>query len=329
MSDSTQKMRPVVEGRWQLIGPTPDLTHVLPSINEDQPYMPEPNDHTIFRSADGKWQLWACVRNTPVGRCLVNWESELLPEAPWRWTEQIIRCDREAGESRTDWYGQEFLQSPFVVESDGQYYMYYGGYDSDLQQSVEYKDLDKQICLMISADGKNWTRHRDDNGFSRVFTGPGATRDESLVQFNGIWHMYYTGHLNGDLEQEAILCRTSDNLINWSDWAIVHYADEAHRSHHGCESPVVVERNGYFYLFRSGGYEGDGNGSTSVFRSSNPLDFGRDGNPDAFYVCNLPAHAPEIIVNEDGNEYISRIFDTEEDRYAGIQLARLRWVPET
>ncbi len=37
---------------------------------------------------------------------------------------KIIRCDRDAGESRVDWKGQEFLQSPFVVKQDDLYFFW-------------------------------------------------------------------------------------------------------------------------------------------------------------------------------------------------------------
>lgn len=274
----------MVEEPWWMIAPTPDLTGMLPALNEALPYLHEINDHTVFQDADGVWHLWACVRHTPVGRCLVNWRSDTLADSPWELTGQIIRCDRDAGESNVDWNGQEFLQSPYVVRHEGIWHMFYGGYDTGLsscgRSTTDYAAAEKQICLMTSSDGRSWIRHKNSEGFSRVFYGPGATRDEFLIRINGLWHMYYTGHLNCNVHREAILCRTSSDLIHWSDWAVVHYADETHRIHKGCESPVVVERGGYFYLFRSGGYVGDGNGSTSVFRSEDPLNFGNDGNPD-------------------------------------------------
>jgi hypothetical protein len=323
-----KKLKPVIEEPWWIIAPSPDFSEQLPHLNEIRPYLHEVNDHTVFQDADGVWHLWACVRHTPVGRCLANWHSKSLADSPWELTGQIIRCDRNAGESLVDWKGQEFLQSPHVVHHNGIWHMFYGGYDTGLIADGcspdDYAAAEKQISLMTSPDGKNWKRHRNNEGKSRVFHGPGATRDEFVIRINGLWHMYYTGHLNCDVQREAILCRTSPDLLTWSDWTVVHYADENHRIRKGCESPLVIERGGYFYLFRSGGYVGDGNGSTSVFRSEDPLNFGNAGNPDDWYVCNLPAHAPEVITDADGQDYITRI-DNPANNYDGLRMARLRW----
>ncbi len=326
-----QKLKPVIEEPWWMIASAPDFTNILPSKNEIRPYLHETNDHTVFQDASGEWNLWACVRHTPVGRCLAHWRSPSLNASLWEQTGEIIRCDQRAGESLVDWKGQEFLQSPFVVQHEGTWHLFYGGYDtgfdSDGQPPKEYGDAEKQICLMTSPDGRNWARHKDKAGRSRVFHGPGASRDEFVTRINGLWHMYYTGHLERDIQCEAILCRTSGDLIHWSDWTVVHYADKTCRTHKGCESPVVVQRGGFFYLFRSGGYVGDGNGSTSVFRSEDPLNFGKDGDPSAWYVCNLPAHAPEIITDADGQEYITKI-DNPVKNYDGLRMARLRWEKE-
>lgn len=320
------KMRPVVGDCWKLIGPRPEsLGKQLPNLNEEPLRGWQPNDHAIFQGLDGCWHLWACVRQTSVGRLLCRWEAENLTDSPWRLCEDVIRADRSAGESRVDYLGQEFLQSPFVVRDRGLFYMFYGGYatgvDSDGNPDPDYPAMENQISLMTSPDGRNWTRFQNSEGLSRVFAGPGAARDEYVVRFGDTWYMYYTGHHDRSVENESIYVRTSSDLINWSDWALAHFADPEFRTHRTCESPVVVERGGYYYLFRSGGYDRP-EGSTAVFRSDNPLDFGI-GDPRDKYVCNIPAHASEIIVADDGREYISKIFEPETG-YA-IFLTDLHW----
>lgn len=326
-----RKMKPVIDGDWWVIAPSPDLSAVLPELNEEPGREREPNDHHIFQSKDGVWQLWACVRKTEVGRCLVNWEAGSLKESPWLLTGRVIRASREAGESRVEWKGQEFLQSPYVVKAGGRYWMFYGGYASGSdprgKPTRSYASMENQIGLMVSEDGTHWQRHKDRDGQSRVCLGPGAARDPMVVRFDGTWHLYYTGHLEENLQKEAIVVRTSDDLVHWSDWKVAHFIDAPYRSSRTNESPFVTYRNGYYYLFRSGGYKGGkGSGSVAVFRSTSPVDFGTSGDGKEHYVCNIDAHACEIITDEEGRELISKIHSPETG-YA-IHLARLKWVPE-
>jgi beta-xylosidase len=316
---------------WWLIGPKPKLADKLPMLVEDwddweEPHRCQPNDHTIYRSADGRWQLWACVRRTQVGRLLVNWDAASITDSPWRETGRIIRADREAGESQVDWRGQEFLQSPFVVRHEGTYYMFYGGYDTgvdpDGRPTTDYSLQEKQTCLMTSADGVHWTRHRDEQGRSRLFSGPGAVRDQCVMRHGDTWYIYYAGHHDRDRRKAGIYVRSSDDLLNWSDWSIAQF-DTEDRSYIP-ESPFVVERDGYFYLFRTHGPEG----GTYVFRSEDPMNFGR-GDLTGREICRLEGViAPEIVVDGEGNEYISNISVPDPEVRNSIRLRRLEWMEE-
>jgi hypothetical protein len=325
-----KKMRPVLDSDFWLIGPQPELKE-LPLLNKERTGPHEPNDHCIFQAANGMWQLWACVRKTPVGRCLVNWESENLTDSPWKETGRVIRADRSAGESMVDWKGQEFLQSPFVVKDGDTYYMTYGGYSTGKDEAGnptdDYGRTQNQISLMTSPDGINWTRYRGENGWSRIIVGPGATRDQYLVKFGDTWYMYYTGHDGGSRENERIYVRTSNDLIHWSDCSVAHCIDREYLNSHTCESPTVVERAGYYYLFRSGGLKTEAPFSVGVYRSEDPLDFGTSGDGEDRRVCYFPAHAGEIVFDEDGQEYISRLHNDDPTHYE-ITLARMHWEPD-
>ena len=112
MPDKT-RLRPVLDGDFWLLGPSPDLSALVPGQGEQ---VHECVDHHVYQGADGAWHLWGCIRKTPVGRILYHWEGETLAEGPWRLTGEIIRADREAGESLEDWRGEEWIQSPFVME---------------------------------------------------------------------------------------------------------------------------------------------------------------------------------------------------------------------
>jgi len=323
------KMIPVIDGPWWSIGPEPDLRSLglQPEQGDIQPN--QPNDHCIFQSTDGAWHLWACVRETKAGRILCHWQAQNITQSPWRFTGEIIRADKSAGESLVEWRGQEFIQSPFVVKENNKYYMFYGGYDSGLDATgkkldagLSYDKAEKQICLMTSRDGRTWTRHKNADGYSRVFVGPGAARDEYIVKLGKTWYAYYSGHHGGDRDMAGIYVRTSRNLIDWSEWQIAQYdptCKQAQRKWQA-ESPVVVERDGYYYMLRT---HGPGKSGTYVFRSEDPLNFGL-ANCELVTVLEAVV-APEIIFDEDGVEYISRI---SENGIYGIRLAKLKWEPQ-
>jgi hypothetical protein len=317
-------LQPHTTGDWWTIAHKPELPE-LPLLSTEFTSTPEhTRSEPCDQAANGVWQLWACVRRTRVGRLLVNWESDELLRPEWKLTGRVIRADRTAGESMVDWHGEEFLQSPFVVKHDSRYWMIYGGYDRGVDihgnPTSNYDLQEKQSCLMTSVDGIEWQRHRDGLGRSRVFMGPGSVRDQCVVNLGGAWYVYYAGHHDQNRDKAAIYARTSPDLLHWSDWRIVEN-NTADTRHFECESPAVVERDGIYYLFRT---HGPRHGSY-VFASTDPLDFGTgyatESSPT--FVCHLPVIAPEVIVDEQGSEYLSRIDDPCEG-YA-VRLCRLRW----
>jgi hypothetical protein len=315
---------PVVAGPWKLIAPKPDLSSLgLEPAPGDRTN--EPNDHTFFRDAQGRWHLWACVRNTAVGRILYHWRSDKLTDSPWEPTGQVIRADKAAGESRIEYRGQEFIQSPFVVVHQGLWYMFYGGYatgqDPQGQPTEDYGRMENQISLMTSPDGIHWQRRLDDRGRSRVFAGGGAARDPFIGYFQGRWHAYYAGHHDCRREQAAIYHRVSDDLVNWSEWDITHDAQAGGPYEYIPESPVVIQRRERFYLLRTHGPRS----GTYVFVSDRPDDFGRTAaeSRERFVTRLEGVIAPEIITDASGSMWISTIADGQ-GSYA-IRMAPLQW----
>ena len=154
----------------------------------------EPVDHHIFRGPDGKWHLWGCVRRTTVGRVLYHWEADKLTQTPWTATGELIRCDQAAGECIDDFGGEEGIQSPYFVYQNDTWYMFYGGHSTGRNKkgnSVRGRPVDFsmfeascQICLMTSSDGRSWTRHRNKQGYSRLFAGPGEARDPCVIKID-------------------------------------------------------------------------------------------------------------------------------------------------
>lgn len=242
----------------------------------------------------------------------------------------MVRADRSAGESIDDWRTREWLQSPFVVTQGGQWFMFYGGHGTGQRAdgSAAWNgvggvnaETDCQICLMTSDDGRTWTRRRNAQGQSRLFLGPGEARDPCVVSVDGRWHVYYAGYQDANQLRPGVFLRTSDDLVHWSDWALVHSNLQGRFGSGGwrCECPHVVYRDGYYYLFRTESYV---RRRTHVSRSENPNDFGIEIASDK-HVGLIEVGAPEVIIDPDtGQEYITSNHDP--DR--GTMICRLSWV---
>jgi hypothetical protein len=332
-----RRLRPVLKSDWWLIGPPPDdLDRLLAGQNSEEPSglgadqttakkeHNAPVDHHIFQSSDGVWHLWACIRATKVGRILYHWTADDIRESPWNSTGEFFRRDESYGESVNGWGNEEWLQSPYFVQAGGLWYMFYGGHGTGggVDDGNDYGDdrtMPGQICLMTSVDGCNWVRHANTEGKSRVFAGPGEVRDPCLLNVDGTWYCYYAGYDNGDRLNHGFYCRTSENLIDWSDYTVVHSDRNIAESRWSTECPHVVYRDGYYYLFRTENYY---EARTHVFRSEDPLDFGI-GDASGKKVGMLPVAAPEIY-RIDGSEYVS----SNHNPPLGTQLAELGWEEE-
>lgn len=216
---------------------------------------------------------------------------------------------RQLAESINDWRTQEWIQSPFCIINDDCWYMFYGGHGTGESEygacmwatgGATNPGMGCQICLMTSEDGRNWKRHANGKGQSRLFIGPGESRDPCIIRVDGIWYLYYAGFHAGDQAKPGFYLRTSKDLLHWSTWKLIH-CDQSGRYGAGnwdCECPHVIYRDGYFYLFRTESYR---DGKTHIFRSQDPMNFG---------IGSIYAAAPEIIVDTDsGQEYITSNHD--------------------
>lgn len=108
--------------------------------------------------------------------------------------------------------------------------------------------------------------------------------------------------------------------VTFGCWKLVHQDARYGAGRWNTECPHVVYRDGYFYLFRTANYA---RAETVVFRSQDPCDFGIGDARDK-YVGSIAVAAPEIIVDAEGNEYIS----SNHDLAGGTRLCRLRWERE-
>lgn len=302
---------PGIAGAWWEIAGNPDLG----AYTSDKQ---QPVDFAIWQAADGTWQLVSCIRGTKCGghtRLFYRWEGKALTLSHWQAKGIAMEADTSLGEA---WGG---LQAPYVFKRGDRYYMIYGDWN--------------RICLATSKDGKNFTRVLNDKGEPDLFTGPfNNTRDPMILQDNGLYYCYYTGHTNedglmGDSGQLmpapfkcAVFCRSSADLKHWSKPVMVAAGGTADKRSSwfggGAECPFVVKKDGYFYLFRNQVY-GKENLNTE-YASRDPFNFGV--GQDDFMIATLPVAAPEIIHFK--NRYYIAALNPGLD---GIRLAPLRWKP--
>ncbi len=308
MAEGTERIPqiPELDGDLWRIGPMPDLGEELNSPKQ------QAVDHAIFPSDDGAWHCWSCIRGTQIGRLLYHWEGASLEQADWAHRGVAMRADRSLGESTHEPDGKEWIQAPHVVIKDGVHHMFYGGHRCETEES--------QICLARSDDGHDFERYRNPDGLSRLFVGPGEARDPMVIKIGDLYYCYYCGHDTGERKPCKIYLRTSDDLLHWSDYKEVNWGGE--KGGDGpfqAECPFVVDKDGYYYLFRTRQYPAAA--QTHVYRSEDPTDFGC--GDDSKWIACLRVSAPEVVLH-DGQYYISSV----EDLTGGIQLGKLKWVNE-
>ncbi|MEN6307495.1 MAG: hypothetical protein ABFD91_07035 [Anaerohalosphaeraceae bacterium] len=280
---------PVIDGDWWQVASTPDLGQ----YNSDKQ---QPVDFSIWQAKDGIWQLWSCIRFTKLGghtRLFYGWEGARLTDKDWTPKGIAMMGKPELGEPLGG------LQAPHVIQHKGAYWMMYGDWDN--------------MRMATSKDGKSFERLT----WAGVLFSEGPrvnTRDPMLLFTRGKWNCYYTAF---PAQHGYVYCRTSDDLLSWSDPVIVSYGGKAGNNPYSCECPHVVEISpGNYYLFRTQLY-GPG-AQTTIYQSVNPCYFGIDN--DACYIRQMNLCAPEIVTL-DGKYYIAAL----NPDLDGVRVARLKW----
>lgn len=275
-----------------------------PSVGEAQPWYI--NDHCFVRGIDNVWHLFGITHPEPANpldeKQFAHATSPRLTASPWTKQPMALTVSPEAGERH--------LWAPHVIRHDGNYWMFYcaGGEDS-----TRYR-----IHLATSPDLKQWERH----GANPLFTDGFDARDPMVIRIKGQWVMYYTANVTPTGGKHIVACRTSSDLIHWGPRRTVFTDRFSGTFGGGTESPFVVERKGWFYLFigpRSNNATEDYGrdyDSTQVFASRNPFSFAEEN-----LVGEIPAHALEVIQDRDGKFYGSRCGWGR----GGVYLAPLTW----
>ena len=280
---------PVIEGSWWQVAGNPDLGEY--TSDKQQPV-----DFGLWQAADGTWQIWSCIRFTKLEghtRLFHRWEGKNLTDTNWTPKGIAMMADPKLGEPLGG------LQAPHVIKYKGRYWMAYGDWDN--------------MRLAVSRNGKDFKRYTK---AGVIFTeGPNVNnRDPILLYTKDKWNCYYTAF---PAEHGYVYCRTSKDLMKWSDPVIVSYGGTAGNNPYSCECPQVVEiAPGQYFLFRTQ-YYGPG-AQTTIYHSENPYLFGIDN--DSCFVTRMNLCAPEIVRLK-GDYYIAAL----NPNLDGIRIARLKW----
>ncbi len=265
-------------GWWQIVS---SPTNYLWDNGEKD----EPVDFTIFQDDFDNWQLIACVRRTKfptknkpqggAGRVLFQWESDDFFATDWKQVGVLLTPDELAGNSAKA-YG--LLQAPHMVtKENGVYYMIFNG---------------SEAHMMTSPNGRDWTQVPTAAGDYNFFN---MGRDVMVFDnrdVDGLWYAMYTFDKYNPNEFK-VKYRTAKHLLGpWSNPA--DYLREDPKTDRNVESPFMVKRDKWYYLFVNGAVYAQ-TSITNQFADPKLTDPGVYGDGGT---------APEII-HVDGKDYIA------------------------
>ncbi|MEU4077802.1 glycosyl hydrolase family 32 [Streptomyces venezuelae] len=256
--------------RW--VGAEPFAYVYDPSDSGGPRYL---NDHTLVHGR-GRWHLFSIVGESaprgeaPDSAAEISFAhaSAPSPRGPWTSHADALTVDPA-------YFGEEHLWAPHVVEADGRFWMFYaaGG------------EGGAAINLATSDDLFTWTREPS----GPLFRGR-AARDPMVLRVGAEWVMYYT-ELSDAGGHHVVAYRRSADLLRWSEPGVAFTDASTDATVSVTESPCVVPRDGWYYLFVGprGGYEG-----TDVLASRDPFRFELSG-----YAGHVPGHAVEVTTDGD------------------------------
>lgn len=277
-----------------------EFSHIYnPGIGESVPWYI--NDHCIIRGHDGLWHMFGITHTEPFSpmeeRQLAHATSPSLTAIPWKKEPFPVTICEESGEKH--------LWAPCVVLHEGVYHMYVcvGGRDN----------RNYRIHLLTSENLRDWQRHPA----NPVLVDGFDARDPHVIRLeDGTWVMYYTATIRPEGGNHIVAACRSTDLVNWSEREVVFLDVEEGTFGGSTESPFVLDRGGYYYLFICNNDRRRGYDATDVYRSNDPFQWKFED-----WVGVINAHATEIIRDLDGKWYATHCGW---DR-GGLYLAPLYW----
>jgi hypothetical protein len=223
-----------------------------------------------------------------------------LLQSPWKTEPFALVADEEKWQENVLW-------APHIVYHEGLYFMFYtggGDFDGGLFR----------MHLATSPDMKTWIRSES----NPLFIDGYHARDPMVLNVGDEWVMYYTANSDPAGGNHIVAYRTSPDLVNWSDRQTAFTDPTIGMGGGPTESPFVVRRGAYYYLFLSmrHGYIPGFYSDTGVFRSTDPFRWSLEDQ-----VGEIDAHAVEVIRDTDGQWYVSHCGWFQD----GVYLAPLTW----
>lgn len=265
------------------------------------------NDHSLVRHSDGLWHLFGITSHATEDfseqeRYFVHASGQL-----WNDAGGMQELGKVCDNGVRAW-------APGLIQHGGRTFMHYGPSPMRMATSFELG---------------HWMEH------AAVIEGApldSCHRDSMVLKIeDNRWLMYITG-IDGKYGVVSVL--ESTDLVRWRflRFALRTSGNAPYNPPWGAtESPFVVRIEDLYYLFitytdcQQHNYH-----NTLVFRSDDPRDFGNytGDNGEDLVIATLPAHAPEIIEDTDGQWYVTtcgwRGYQTPIE--GAVAIAKLDWV---
>lgn len=178
------------------------------------------------------------------------------------------------------------IHAPHLLKHNGFFRIFYGPHSIRCADTLDFKTFTRRT----------------------LFTAEPTMRDPFLYYEDNLWYMLCA-------VENRIDCRTSVDLMNWSPPFVLQINPFKNAA---SESPYLMKRGGYYYLFwaiydgRNGCYDE----RTFVFGAESIYGFSENFAP----LTILEAHAPEFVSDSSG-DYILSVFYPQN----GVSAAHLAW----
>ncbi len=264
------------------------------------------NDHTfIYDQKENKWHVIGITHARKMdyisdpGLNLLHISADSLFQTPWKIHPHTLTADFNN-------YKESVLWAPHCIFHKGTYYMYVcAGSQEGAQVHESY-----QINLYTSKDLKSWKRYEG----NPLFTDGFDARDPMIIKDKDQWIMYYTANSKPEGGNHIIASYTSKDLLHWENRLVVFTHPRTGTFGGPTESPFVVRRGDWYYMFLCDG------GHLDVYRSQNPFSFKYEDMIAEISDC----RASEIIRDANGKDYISSVGWFGGDY--GLKIAPITWM---
>jgi len=247
-------------------------------------------DHTvIYNQNDKKWHMFGIYDDQTR---FLHLTADSLTQEGWEKQEDFRGADS------TIW-------APHIIKHDSKFWMFYTGIGEP-----------RRIELAVSRDLFRWEHPSPNPLLAQVF-GPQEVnmknKDPMVLRDGSQWIMYYS-LVKDDKANWAVGYSTSEDLLNWEG---PHICFDEDSPSPGVESPFVVRRGKYYYLFLSARPWGVYDSGIDIFRSTSPYNWKTSEKVKRVH----PWHASEVVRDLDGKWYITNCGFHKD----GFWIAPLQW----